>query len=169
VSLPGVIEQVVIVRDEQDSQVVAREVPDLQVVFGGEQGPQGPQGIRGVPGPAGGSALQYTAGIALGGHRAVVLDGAALAVYADAGTPDHAVRVLGVTTGAVAAGDLATIQVSGELVEPSWAWALNQPIYLGADGLLAQSPPLAGFSLIVGFPLTATSMLVAIAQPIALV
>lgn len=129
----------------------------------------GAPGPRGIPGPDGGTALQYPAGESLGGHRMVVLDDAAEAIYADNGTPAHAVKVLGITTGAAAAGDAATIQTGGELTEPSWAWTLNQPVYLGTNGTLTQTPPVAGFSLIVGFPITPTTIYMAIGQPITLV
>ncbi|MDP2786260.1 MAG: hypothetical protein Q8O38_16955 [Sulfurimicrobium sp.] len=131
-----------------------------------EQGPPGPQGI---PGPTGGSALQYLAGIALGGHRMVVLDDAGLAIYADKSIPAHAGKVLGMTTGAANPGELATIQTGGEMTEPSWSWLLNQPIYLGANGLLTQTPPVTGISLIVGFPITATKVFISIKQLIFLI
>lgn len=201
-SLPGAIEQVVIVRNEQDSQVVARDVPDLQVVrtdaegssivitaleqsivardaqdlqvvvletqdqqvlFAGEQGPQG---VQGIPGPVGSSALQYPAGAALGGHRMAVLNDAGQAIYADKDIPAHAGKVLGMTTGAVALGDLATIQTGGELTEPSWAWTLDTPVWLGSNGLLTQATPTTGFSLIVGFPITATKLFINLREPI---
>ena len=201
-SLPGVIEQVVIVRDEQDSQVVARDVPDLQVVHTDVEGPsivvtaleqsivardaqdlqvvvletqdqqvlfageQGPQGVQGIPGPVGGGTQQYPAGVALGGHRMVVLNDTGHAIYADKDMPAHAGKVLGMTTGAVALGDLTTIQTGGEITEPSWTWTLDTPVWLGSNGLLAQAMPTTGFSLIIGFPITATKLFINLREPL---
>ena len=160
-SVVTAIEQAIIARDVQDLHVVVLDPQDQQVVFGGEQGPQGAQGI---PGPVGGSALQYPAGAALSGHRMVVLE-AGLAIYADKDTPAHAGKVLGMTTGAAALGELATIQTGGELTEPSWAWTLDQPIFVGVTGTLTQTPPATGFVLTVGFPITATKIFLAIGEP----
>lgn len=156
-------EQAIIARDVQDLHVVVLDPQDQQVVFCGEQGPQG---IQGVPGPVGGSALQYPAGVALSGHRMVVLDAAEQAIYADKDTPAHAGKVLGMTTGAAALGDIATIQTGGEMTEPSWAWTLDTPVWLGSNGLLTQTAPASGFSLIIGFPITATKMFVDLREPI---
>lgn len=151
---------------ENGEQVLVLDGDDIEALDVAEQGPPGPQGI---PGPTGGTALQYPAGMALGGHRMIVLDDTGLAIYADNSIPAHAGKVLGMTTGAANPGELATIQTGGELTEPSWSWLLNQPIYLGANGLLTQTPPVTGFSLIVGFPITATKAYISIKQLIFLI
>ena len=147
----------------EDTLVVVQEVTEQHFVFGGEQGPQG---IQGIPGPTGGVSLIYPAGVALGGHRMVILDDAGLAVYADNTIAAHANKVLGMTTGAASLGASATIQTGGELTEPSWTWTLDVPIYLSANGLLTQTPPTTGFSLIVGFPITATKIFINLREPI---
>jgi len=124
------------------------------------------QGPPGPPGPPGGTALQYPAGTALGGHRMVVLNDLGQAVYADSSNPAHASKVLGITTGASSQGDTATIQSGGELTESSWAWTLDQPVFLGTSGLLTQTQPATGFSLVVGFPLSTTTLFVNIGEPL---
>ncbi len=147
---------------------VVVEVPTINVEVGpadplkvevGVQGPPGP------PGPEGGSGLTHTAGVSLGGHRAVVLNAAEEAIYADNTTLTHADKVLGITTGAVTAGQAASIRTTGEITEPSWAWALDQAIFLGVDGMLTQTPPSSGFLLVMGFPISATKMFLAIGEP----
>ena len=89
--------------------------------------------------------------------------------YADCTVTSHAKRVLGITTGASLLGALANVQVSSELEEPSWSWTLDVPVWLSTTGLLSQVPPSSGFSLIVGFPVSATKLLVRISEPIFLV
>ncbi len=113
-----------------------------------------------------GIIVQKTAGVALGGHRAVVLDATAKVIYADQSNLDHANKVLGITTGAAALNALAIIKTYGELTEPTWNWTLNQPVFLGANGLLTQTVPTSGFILIVGFPIEATKLFIEIKQPI---
>lgn len=113
--------------------------------------------------------VQYTAGVSLGGHRIVVLDNSALAIYADSSTIGHLNKVLGITVGAVSAGGLASIQTSGEITELSWAWTLGAPIFLGLTGLMTQTPPTSGFSLVIGFPITSTKIFINIREPLTII
>jgi hypothetical protein len=151
-------------------QVVPIEVAETVVVAVGGQGVTGPRGLDGQQGPAGGTTTSYPASTALSGHRMVTLDAAGEAIYASSGNITHASRVLGMTTGAAGAGATAYIQLFGELVEPTWAWVLDTPVYLSADGSLTQTSPAlpAVFTLIVGFPITPTSIFINIQSPIIL-
>lgn len=144
-------------------QVLVLEDGCIEIIAVAEQGPPGPQG---VPGPTGGSALQYIAAEALGGHRVVVLNDFERAIYATNLDSMHAVKVLGITLGAADFGDLVTVQTGGEITEPSWSWTLGQPIYLGDNGQLTQAYPAAGFALIVAFPISATKIMLRIREPI---
>ena len=116
----------------------------------------GQRGVKGEQGDT--SLLTAIAGVNLGGHRAVVFDGDGTVIYADQSIAAHAERVLGVTTGAASIGTEATIQTGGELTEPSWAWALDAPIYLSTNGLLTQVIPTTGFIQQIAIPLSATSI-----------
>lgn len=124
----------------------------------GEPGPAGPQGEVGPSGDA--PLLVATATTAIGGHRAVVLvgDGSQGAIYADQSIPDHAERFVGVTTGAADSGSPVTIQIGGEITEPSWNWIPGFPVYLSVQGLLTQTPPTTGFLQIIGISLSATRL-----------
>lgn len=150
-------------------QVLAVDKGEIAILDVAEQGPPGPQGPQGVPGAAGGTVLQYPAGEALGGHRIVILNDAEQAIYADNTIASHASKVLGMTTGGANAGDTATIQTGGEITEPSWNWAINQPIYLGTNGLLTQTQPATGFSLIAGFPIASDKIFIKLREPIFLI
>lgn len=158
--MTDVIEQLVVVRDSQDAQVVVLETQGQQVVFGGEQGPAG------SPGQVGGIVSEYVASIAIGGHRVVALNASQQAIYADRSILTHANKVLGITSGAAIAGANVAVQRNGEMADPSWAWALDTPIWLSTDGLLTQTPPSVGFSLIVAFPISAAKILIEIREPI---
>lgn len=153
----------VTVVEESRSVILAEE--QLHIVAVGQQGPQGPQGSIG---PAGGMVLTVTAGAALSGHRIVYLDANQKAQYASNQTASHALIALGLTLGAAALDDPVDVQRSGEVTEPTWGWSLEQPVYLGDNGLLSQTPPTspALFQRIVGFPTAATKLFLALREPI---
>ncbi len=134
-----------------------------------EVGTQGPPGPRGPIGPSGGNAVTAVAAVALGGHRIVLLNADGEADYARADEITHASIVLGMTSHAAAEGaDVDVIRI-GELEEVSWSWTLNQPVYLGLDGVPVQSLPYnAAFSLVIGFPITPTRLFISIREPIIL-
>lgn len=119
--------------------------------------------------PGGGSlglAFEATAGEAIGGHRAVILDADGLAFYASQDDPTHMGSVAGVSQGAVVLNDAVSIMAKGRLIEPTWAWTPYLPIFLGLNGLLTQTPPVTGFLLVLGSALDATTMLVNPSSPI---
>ena len=121
------------------------------------------EGPQGAPG---GMNITCTTELALSGHRFIVLDDD-MAVYADNTISDHAHRVIGMTTGASNAGTVS-VQTSGEHEEPTWAWTLGVPIFLSTTGLMSQTMPVSGFSLIVGFPISPTKIIIRITTPIML-
>ena len=148
----------------------------------------GPRGHPGPGVPAGGAAGQYlaktggadyatgwtdppgatqaitlVAGEALGGHRAVYVAGDGSARHASASLPATAAALAGITTGAATVGEAVAVQTAGRIVEPSWAWTPG-PVYLGASGLLTQTPPAMGAVKEIGVALAATELLIRI-QP----
>lgn len=159
----------VLVLSETNVAVITQ--PDVvRVVSVGQQGPpgeRGEDGQQGAAGPSGGGTLSAIAGAAVGGHRMVRLTTSG-AVYADRTVAEDQHRVMGLTLNAAAQGDELDVLRFGEVVEPSWNWALDLPVYLGTNGLLTQTSPTTGFSLIVGFPVTATKLFLSIREPITL-
>lgn len=129
-------------------------------------GQQGPPGIQGPAGPAGASVTTYVAGEALGGNRAVKADASGQAVYAT-NTDAASQHLLGVTTGAASAAANVGVQRAGVMVEPSWSWTPNQPVFLGVNGVLTQTYPTGALlSIIVGFALTPTSIHLSPREPV---
>lgn len=125
------------------------------VTLGAIQGPQGPPGPPGSGGP---QTVFYTAGEDISGHRVVRVSGST-AYYADSGTPSHINTVVGISTGAAASGNTVTVQVSGELTEPSWTWSPGA-VFLGVSGQLTQTPPATGLFLKLGKAMTPTTLLI---------
>lgn len=85
----------------------------------------------------------------MGGGRVVLFIGGALA-YADPINAAHAGRVLGLTTQAAAQGDPITVRGTGELLDASFAFAADAPVYVGASGVPTATPPAAAFIQRVG-------------------
>ena len=140
--------------------LVCLQQQDLQLV---EQGGQGPPG---VPGPAGGSALQRLAGETLSALRLVYeLDGEVFAL--DSGDADHIDMLLGITLTAAAAGEPVNVQRSGVIDDGGWSWTPGR-VWLGVDGRLTQTPPVAGYDVLIGSAVSATRITLNITDPIEL-
>lgn len=150
----------VVTVDGEDALIVTRE-PEITLLDVGTQGPPG------TPGELGAAYVEFPAAVALGGHRAVRLQ-AGEAIYADNTVLADANVVLGITRGAAAAGALAQIQFGGLMTEPSWAWTPDLPVFCAAAGALTQTPPITGFSLIVGIATRPTQILIGAKSPIVL-
>ena len=130
---------------------------------------QGPSGPPGPPGPVGGSGASYVAAASVGGHLALAERADGSVSYASCAVADDALRVVGVSLGAAAAGDLVTVQASGSVQHSGWAWAPDAPVFLGLDGALVQTLPAgAAFSLVIGWAVAPDRVLVGLQPPIVL-
>lgn len=101
-----------------------------------------------------------TAGEVLGGHRVVRFDSSGLVWYADKDSAALGPHAVGITTGAVSLGAIATVTLTGKVVEGSWAWAAG-PVWLGDDGQMTQTPPTTGVLVQIGLAINATTLQVA--------
>jgi len=148
--------------------IIVQETGRIDVITVGTQGPPGVNGMPGAPGGAGFEAIAETS---LGGHRAVVFGASGKLVYANCSDIAHLHRVAGITINAGDAGNPVSVVRGAEVMEPSWNWNIDLPVYLADNGLLTQTPPTApdaAFSVVVGFPTSATSLFVTIREPIIL-
>lgn len=148
-----------------ENNTLLEPVETLVLLTEAQQGPPGPQG---APGQSGVNYAAFLADGPIGGHRAVCAAFDGRVRYADSGAISAASAVLGVTLHAADDGAPVNVVSSGEVTEPSWAWIEHAPIFVGVAGGLTQTPPTAGFHLVVGVATSATSMLVGIKQPIIL-
>ena len=157
--------QPVIVTRGGSAVVVAPSETSKVVTAAGRQGLPGPPG---QPGQAGVSYVTFLASGAIGGHRVVRAMFARHAQYADHNDVAGASSILGITLHAAEAEAPINVAATGEIFEPSWAWVVDAPIFVGVAGVLTQAPPSTGFQLVVGVATSPTSMLVGIKQPIIL-
>lgn len=141
--------------------LVSLQMPELETVTVGEQGPAGRQGI---PGPAGGSAFERIAGQIISALRAVYeLDGQVF--YLDYRDAAHINLLLGITLTAAHALDPVNVQGSGVLDDDSWNWAPG-PVWLGPAGTITQTPPADGYDVLIGAAMSATRLTLNIQDPI---
>lgn len=152
------------------SQIVLPEVDANNVFIGPTSGSPATAAFRPlVSADLPNKTATYVAGETLGGDRLVYIDSSGQAKYASNDVLSNTNIVLGITVGAASIGTNVEIQLEGEYEEPSWSWTLEQPIFLGNNGLLTQTQPTApAFSLVIGFPITSTKILLRFNNPIVL-
>lgn len=140
----------------KQTSVLEREIHVVTV------GEMGPPGIQGPPGTGGGDTSSITKNCdeAISAYRAVISNGADGILLAQNTNIAHRNNVIGITTQAGALNDDVDVQKFGELTFAGWAWTPGLPIFVGANGLLTQTPPVnpAVFSQIVAQALTATKI-----------
>lgn len=100
-------------------------------------------GPRGPAGPAGAATVVRVAGANVSGHKVVVADVDGEVVHADPSNPAHLLRVFGLTTQAAVQGANVEVLYLGRLVEPTWSWTPDEPLFLGANGALTHVAPSA--------------------------
>lgn len=143
--------------------LVSLNLPELETVTLGEQGPPG---LPGAPGPAGGSAFQRIAGETLSALRAVYeLDG--VVRYLDPQDGDHIDLMLGLTLTAATPGAPVNIQRSGPIDDAGWGLTPGA-VWLGPAGTLTQTPPSDGYDVLIGAAMSATRLTLNIQDPITL-
>ena len=153
---------VVVVTAPAAPSVLTPAAPPVTVLTAGAQGPAGPQGIAGS-----GTSITFTADGPISGHRMVRPTTQGKVGYADATDKTQANSVLGMSTGAAADATPVAVQTSGEIIEPSWNWTVDQPVFCGLLGALTQTPPVSpSFQLVIGVATRPTSIALNIKQPI---
>ena len=104
-----------------------------------------------------GSAIELVSVNALGGHR-VVRSEAGILRYVNQSDVNDATAVIGLTLNAVSAGGKVRIHLLGTVTESSWTWIPDQPLFVGDNGLLTQTAPSLGFSMLVGTAISADTI-----------
>lgn len=120
----------------------------------------GPRGPEGRSGPV---VVPAVAGQVTSGHRVMAVGADGRFVYAGSNHEDR--LPVGISLGAAAENAALQVQAGGEIVEPSWSWDVQTPVYMGVDGLLTQTPPSVGMFVIVGKPVSPTSMIISFSEP----
>jgi hypothetical protein len=152
-----VTEQVNSIITETNEAVIIKDVSIEKIVV------MSPTGIQGPPGQPGSSSINITAGMSIGGHRAIsTLNG--FAVYADKDTN----RIIGISEHAANEGDVLMVVLTGEVSETSWNWTPESPLYLGTNGMITHDVPTSGYLTEIGIAITPTKILLDIKTPILL-
>lgn len=116
--------------------------------------------------------LEKIAAEVLSGHLVVTAEDDGTVRRASNTILGDVTRPLWLTLGAALAGDAVLVLALGDHVEPSWSWAAGAPLYLGAAGVLTQTPPTlvggATFIIRVGSAETPTSIFYEVRNPIIL-
>lgn len=134
------------------------------IISTGMQGPEGPPGAPGAT-LLGGATISFPVSANISQYQVVaVISG--VAEIADSSNMTFCNTVAGVCIAGSVAGAVCQIQYTGQLENTSWTWVPNQPIFLGTLGVLTQTPPSVGFSQQIAIPLSATTILISIANPI---
>ncbi len=103
----------------------------------------------------------------IGGNRAIIVTDNKF-YYASQSNLNHVNKVIGITTQSGIINSSIIVQSSGEMIEPSWNWDIDKPVYLGNNGLLTQTIPSTGFLLEMGIPNSNISLIIRIKIPIIL-
>jgi len=117
---------------------------------------------------SGGSSntVSLKAAEALSGFRVVYQGGPGQVRFVDPTTPTRAFLPLGVTTASSTAGASIPVQVSGLLSVGASIFTPGLPVWCGAGGVLTQTAPAAGVSIMVGLAVTPTQLVVAPQPPV---
>lgn len=153
--------EIVIVNEVVDMIVINDVVDEIVIIEN-----VGLKGEKGDIGLAGANYATYPTTSVLGGHR-VIASLANTLVYADNTNQQHQNNIIGLSTGA-SSGSSIILQSSGFITEPSWTWIPDLPIFLSTNGLLTQTQPLTGFSIIIATAITSTTVFLRFNQPITL-
>lgn len=125
-------------------------------------------GLQGAPGASGTATTTIIAAAPLSGSKAVYVASDGLR-YADNASLATCGGTIGITTGAVASGALATVQVQDIMTEPSWNWIVGQLVYVATSGALTQTPSASGVQLEIGLAKSATSILIRVQPAVVLI
>lgn len=160
---------VVVTLDRATVVAIEQAASAVEVSASGPQGPAGEQGPPGEGGAGGGTVVTRTADGAVAQWAVVRSTGAATVATATNADLRHADDILGIALAAAAGG--ASVQVANEydITDPAWTWAPQEPVFLGAAGVLTQVVPVAPaaqFLVIVGYAMSATAIRVRIGEPI---
>lgn len=125
-------------------------------------------GTMPAPMPVGGESTVRTAGQTLSALR-VVYERQGKVYLLDPSDPfsEDVQFMLGVTVSAAQEGQDVIVQRSGTIDDAGWAWAEGL-VFVGAAGTMTQTPPVAGWELVVGSAPSATRLNISFDEPVRL-
>lgn len=76
--------------------------------------------------------------------------------------------VIGITTISANQGDVITAFQVGKIINLSWSWTPDLPLFVSTNGDMTQTVPTTGYSMIVGIAISATEINFEIKTPVVL-
>lgn len=101
-------------------------------------------------------------------HRILVTTSSGTVKHANSSILLDAHRILGLSLTAATIGGNVRVLEFGTVSEVSWNWIVDTAMFLGEDGVLTQTSPTTGFTSVVGFASSATSLFIRPRQAILL-
>ena len=109
----------------------------------------------------------YAVSGGLTAYQFVIIDPAdGTAHCADGENPTHAGLAVGITAEGRAAGQPVTIQVAGEITNPSWDLDAGEIYYLALAGTISRTPPSRGFWQKVGTSKDRMTLIIKLSEPV---
>lgn len=141
-----VIANEIVAVDDRFQMTIQRSEPlRINVGTGFNQNSQNPNGTLDV---------KVTASQVLNAYRAIGYDG-----YFTQPDEDSLAIYAGVSRSATVIGDDINVVRQGLITEAGWTWTPNQPIFIGVNGVLTQTPPVTGNPIRrIGWAISATEL-----------
>lgn len=108
--------------------------------------------------------LRLPAGEAIHGRRVVFVEGGE-AFHPSLLAESHATACVGISLNAASASEAVNVRQRGRIEDSGWSWTPG-PIFCDEGGILTQTPPASGWSLIVGRSVSPTVVDVGLQLPI---
>lgn len=140
--------------------LVRREYGGAFTIMAGQRGAQGRPGADTGGGV---QAVVRTGGETISAYR--VLYESRGRVYLAQTQISTILQVVGLSVSAGATGADVVVQTAGVIDDPSWSW-LEGLVFCGPNGVLTQTPPTAGWELVVGFASSATRLNLDFDEPV---
>ena len=99
-------------------------------------------------------------------YKVVITSTSGDVFVADSSDQTHMNFVTGIAINAAGAAGIVMVQRRGRLTEGTWSWVMGKSIFFDSNGELTQTPPTTGFWMILGRPLTPTTIEVNLETPV---
>ena len=113
------------------------------------------------------TATTGNAGETINGHR-VVTRSLGVIYHADKDNLSHQTQILGMSLNAGLISTNINIITMGYVLEPSWSWTPDKPLFLDNNGSMTETPPTTGFLIQVAQSISATEVWIDIKMGITL-
>lgn len=124
--------------------------------------------LKGDTGLAGATEVTAIAGEAIGLGAPVYKQ--ADDKFYECSSEDPATReIIGLAAAAASLGDSVTAIATGLFTLGGWSWTVGQPVYVGLNGNLTQTPPIDGYLAVIGHAVAAATILLHIEPSILIV